>query len=187
MSGFASKLANDAMRRERILACAVAALLLAVLLISHAASGVFAKYSTAASASDAARVALFGHNESVDLSNWVASLKPGDSREIALQVSNANSGGEISEVAQEYDIEVETAGNLPLAYTLMRDGAVIGSFGEKSSAVHTFASDGMAFAPGNSETHAYALVVNWPAEENSVKYADVPDYVQVRINVRQVD
>ena len=187
MSRFANKLANDAMRRERILACAVAALLLVVLLTSHAVSGVFAKYSTAASASDTARVALFGHSESIDLSNWVANLKPGDSREIALRVSNANSGGETSEVAQAYDIEVETAGNLPLAYTLMRDGVPIGSFGEKSSAAHAFASDAMAFAPGNPETHTYALVVNWPAEENSVKYADVPDYAQVRINVRQVD
>ena len=187
MSRFASKLANDAMRRERILACVVAVLLLAVLLTSHVVSGVFAKYSTAASASDTARVTLFGRSESIDLSNWVANLKPGDSREIALQVSNADSGGGISEVAQEYDIEVETAGNLPLTYTLMRNGVSIGSFGEKSSAVHAFASSNMVFAPGNPETHAYTLVANWPAEENGAKYADVPDYAQVRINVRQID
>lgn len=179
---------NDSLRRrESVLASAIAVLLLAVLVTSHAVSGVFAKYTTEGSAMDTARVALFGHSESIDLSGWTADLKPGDTRSIKLEVSNAKSDGTVSEVAQAYDIEVETAGNLPLTYTLACDRQTVGSFDEKATASHTFSSDDMAFKAGVKKSASYTLNVSWPSGKNGSEYADIPDYVQVHISVRQID
>lgn len=181
-------------RRERILAAGLGALLLATLVTSHGVSGALARYATGATSSDTARVALFGHSEKVELSGWVEGIKPGETRTIKLTVSNANATGAVSEVAQAYDIELETAHNLPLAFTLARDGGTgfISSVETTDSTggfhTYTFTSDDMAFAPSAAEdTHTYTLTVRWPAGTNDDGYADIPDFVQASINVRQID
>lgn len=187
----AGSAAAERMRhRERIVACVLGALLLATLVTSHAVSGVFARYATGAASTDTARVAFFGHNETIDLGNWTADLKPGDARTITLEVSNANSAGTVGEVAQGYDITLETAGNLPLTFEL-KDGAgkVVDTFNESSSEpAHTFTSSDMVFeAGGTADAHTYTITVSWPADADSGNYADIPDYVQASINTRQID
>lgn len=178
---------NAGQRGERVLAAALAVLLLAVLLTSHAVGGVMARYTASGASADEARVALFAHDETIDLSNVATSLVPGSSYDVALSVSNANSS-KVSEVAQRYSIEVETSGNLPITYTLLRDGATVGTFSE-SSATHaeTFQTDNMAFAAGVSAMHNYTLRVAWDASANGSRYADISDFLQVNINVTQID
>ena len=183
----------DANKLERGLAAAFTVLLAAVMLTSHAVSGVMARYTTAGSSGDEARVALFGHDESIDLSTWAESMVPGDTRSFVLTVSNVR-GENISEVAQSYDIEVQTAGNLPLKYSLERttsDNKVakdFDSFTESSDKkTNTFSDDGMTFSPGVARLDTYKLTVEWPANENSYTRADIPDFVQININVKQID
>lgn len=190
-----SKLASAyrALPHDRRAVAAIACALIAAVAITLPLVGAtFARYTTQAESPSQARVALFGHDESIDFGNtWAANLKPGDTRTVALSVANAKDGA-VSEVAQTYDIEVETAGNLPLTFTLSKDGAAIAEATGKStstaaSKTHVFETDGMAFSAATAETHDYTLTVAWPSDKDAVSYADMPDYVQVDINVKQTD
>lgn len=152
-------------------------------------SNLYARYATKTSGDDHARVALFGQNESITLpENFINSLVPGDSNEYQITVSNYSSAG-TSEVAQEYDVEVVTAGNLPLVYSLVQeDGTVIGSFkagGSKKE--HSFSAEQMKFGTSKPQSHIYRLKVEWPKNENASKWEEIPDFTEVRINVRQMD
>lgn len=185
--------------RERILAATLTVLLGAVLLTSHAVSGAMAKYTTAGSSSDEARVALFGHSETITfMSTWpgTTGFVPGATSSATLTVTNAKNG-QVSEVAQSYEIEIVTSGNLPLHYELVRkagngkvDDTPIGSFDESSNnASHTFEiTDGSAtFEPGVSREDKYQILVSWPGTKKEASYSNRPDFVQVNINVKQID
>ena len=182
---------NNPRKTESILAVAAVVLLAAVLLTSHAVGGVLARYATASDSADEARVALFGHSESVTFDGWSSSLVPGGTQTLALSVSNAR-GSQASEVSQAYDIELVTSGNLPLTYTVTRasDGAVIGTFTESSSATNqTFSvADGsMSFQAEDARTDEYTVTASWPAGSNKAALANIPDFLQVNINVHQID
>lgn len=184
---------NKTKRIENVLAATLAVLLGAVLLTSHAVSGVMARYTAAGTSSDEARVALFGHDESIVFDdNWAASLKPGDHKTLTLKVSNAKEG-KVSEVAQAYDIELETAGNLPLSFTLADatnvdstfDSPTVGTSG--SFKTYTWKIDGKEFKPGVERTDTYTLSVDWPKDKDDPALANIPDFLQVNINVTQID
>ena len=156
-----------------------------------------ARYAAAGASSDSARVALFGHDETINLDNWAASMKPGDTKTFKLYVAN-HRGAEapVSEVAQSYEIQVVTAGNLPLTYSLKSQTGTskgwtdAGSFDEKTTASKTFSateSDSTTFQPGVQGQAEYELTVTWPADQNKPDYANIPDFLQVNINVKQID
>lgn len=182
--------------RERILAATLTVLLGAVLLTSHAVSGAMARYTTAGSSSDEARVALFGHDEKITFETFRTSLVNGASSSFSLTVSNKSQNGQISEVAQSYDIEIVTAGNLPLTYRLVKKAGVgkptdtvIGSFNTSAtekSHVFTVADDSMTFQPGASREDTYQIQVSWYGDD-SAKWSNIPDFLQVNINVKQID
>lgn len=177
--------------RHRVTPMRVAVcLLVAVLATACVIGGTLARYTSSAESSDSARVAVFGHSELIDISqDWVSGLKPGVSRTYALTVANS-SGGKVSEVAQLYTIALETSGNLPLQFTLSSaDGnTAIGSFTESALATGcTFASDSMGFDASVKGEHRYKLTVTWPAEQDSSALAGVPDFIQIDVNVEQVD
>lgn len=173
----------------------VAAVLLCLVLVSiYLLTNLYARYTAADTGSDSARVALFGSSESVTLdngSNRLAGMVPGDTATYEITVSNAR-GNNVSEVAQSYSIEVETAGNLPLTFALSEKGA--SAIPESPTATstrafptHTFVSDDMHFAAGTAGSKTYKLTVTWPADKTDAKYANVPDFIQVNVNVSQID
>lgn len=182
-------------RREHILAATLAVLLGAVLLTSHAVSGAMAKYTTAGSSSDEARVALFGHSESITFGTFRTSLVSGASSSFNLTVSNANNG-QVSEVAQSYDIEIVTAGNLPLTYKLVEKAGIgkptdttIGSFNASTSEkshIFTVTDGSMTFQPGVSREDTYQIQLSWYGDD-AAKWSNTPDFLQVNINVKQID
>ncbi len=178
-------------KRENILAVTLAVLLAAVLLTSHGVGGVLARYTTAGTSHDEARVAVFGHSESVTFTDWGTTIKPGSTQTLALTISNAR-GAAVSEVSQGYDIELVTAGNLPITYTVTRtsDGAAIGTFTESSaSKSQTFsATDGsMSFSAGAARADTYQITATWDGASNDDALANIPDFLQVNINVKQID
>lgn len=182
-------------RREHILAATLAVLLGAVLLTSHAVSGAMAKYTTAGSSSDEARVALFGHSESITFGTFRTSLVSGASSSFNLTVSNANNG-QVSEVAQSYDIEIVTAGNLPLTYKLVEKAGIgkptdttIGSFNastSEKSRIFTVTDGSMTFQLGVSREDTYQIQLSWYGDD-AAKWSNIPDFLQVNINVKQID
>lgn len=189
---------KQALRRERILAATLTVLLGAVLVTSHAVSGAMAKYTTAATSSDEARVALFGHDEAINFGGtWPGStgFVPGASSSVGLYISNFKDD-EVSEVTQTYEIQVVTSGNLPLRYELHKkdgdgkvDTTVIDSFTESSSTTsHTFKITGSTtFEAGVRSEAKYQILAIWDAAQNSASYSGRPDFAQVNINVKQID
>ena len=187
---------RNGISRERILAATLTVLLGAVLLTSHAVSGAMARYTAAGSSSDEARVALFGHDEKITFETFRTSLVKGTSSSFSLTVSNKSQNGQISEVAQSYDIEIVTAGNLPLTYRLVKKAGVgkptdtdIGSFNASAtekSHVFTVADDSMTFQPGASREDTYQIQVSWYGDDGA-KWSNIPDFLQVNINVKQID
>ena len=167
----------------------IAAVLLCLTVLSvWGTSGLYARYSTATSGSDGARVALWGSSESIQLDSQQLPKQPGQSCTYTLTVSNQRSNGEISEVTQKYHIEVVTAGNLPLDFTLQMDGNEIGKFTETANnKVWTVSKNDMVFQAGVAGNCSYTLTVTWPADQVSAALANVPDYIQVNVCSEQVD
>lgn len=167
----------------------IAAVLLCLTVLSvWGTSGLYARYSTSTSGSDGARVALWGSSESIQLDSQQLPKQPGQSCTYKLTVSNQRSTGEISEVTQKYHIEVVTAGNLPLDFTLQMDGNEIGKFTETANhKVWTVSEDNMVFQAGVARESKYTMTVTWPAGQVSAALANVPDYIQVNVCSEQVD
>lgn len=169
-------------------------LLSLTLLSSWYLGSLYARYTTQSTGEDSARVAVFGQNASVTLAgNVTDTMTPGTSFSYNLTVSNADAD-RISEVAENYSIEVVTAGNLPLQYTLKKADTSENTetdswkFTESSSEkTKTFTGDNMQFAAGKREEHRYILEVQWPEDKNSASLAGIPDFIQVNINVAQAD
>ena len=172
-----------------------AAVLLCLTVVSACGvSGLFARYSTSTSGEDSAQVALFGSSAQVTLDSGLAGrLSPGATAKYTLWVANrrpdSTDDAGVSEVAQGYNVEIVTSGNLPLEFELKaEDGSEIGTFIESESKVsETFSTDKMKFEAGVYALHKYTLAVTWPSDKNSAAWAAVPDYIDVKINVAQID
>ena len=90
-----------------------------------------------------------------------------------------------------------TSGNLPIKYTLEKiDGSGkaditnVGGFTESSSKTSETiaATDGsMTFSSGSKREDTYKITAEWPADQNKPDYANIPDFLQVNINVKQID
>ncbi len=174
--------------KNRSLVLRIAAVLLCLILLSLWMLGdMYARYTADGAGSDGARVSIFGHDESITVPDrLLQGLVPGDSRTYTLKVDNGT-GDKVSEVSQKYSIEVTTAGNLPLIYTLTENGTTVGRFSESDAASHTFTDSSMAFSAAKAGAHTYSLTVSWPGDQNSIDLSGLPDYIQVNINVEQVD
>lgn len=167
----------------------ILAILLCLVLVSFwLMCNMYAKYTSQASGSDSARVAIFGHNESIDIANFPQNWKPGTSYTFKLQISNQKNG-KISEVAQKYDIEVVTQGNLPLVYILKNaGGSQIDKFTETSNEKnYRFTNNSMEFQGGKSAEDKYELIIQWPEDKKNAEFVGIPDSVQIKINVQQID
>lgn len=176
-------------QKERWMIYTLAVLLCMVLASFWLMCNIYARYSSQASGSDEARVALFGHSENIQVpKNWTNSLVPGSTNSYTLQVTNQRENN-ISEITQEYTIEIKTAGNLPLKYTLIDENKKeIGTFsenGQESSKI--FSSDDMKFKAGEAGEHSYTIQVEWPAENNKAGLQGIPDYTMITIQTRQID
>lgn len=165
-----------------------AAVLLCLTVISACATGgLYARYSTGVSFSDHARVALWGCSQSITLDSDRLPKQPGDSCAYTISVSNQQTD-KVSEVGQKYYIEVVTAGNLPLTYTMAKDGVTVGTFTETvQNKVWTVSGADMVFQAGVAGSSTYVMTVTWPAEQSSLAFANVPDYIQVNVCSEQMD
>lgn len=174
---------------QKFILYTAAVLFCMVLVSSWLLTGLYARYTTTVTGSDNARVALFGHSESINLSNDISEkIYPGNSVTYNLTVSNQSEKG-ISEVSQSYNIEVVTAGNLPITYTLKKDAQVIGTAFQETAdkKSNVFATEDMNFQAGKEESVKYTLTAEWPSDKNDSSLAGIPDFITVNINVTQTD
>ena len=179
---------QDSKKIENKVMYVLAVLLCLTLASTWLMSHMYARYATGTTGNDSARVAVFGHSESINVENFPEDWKPGTSYPFKITVSNQKRN-EISEVAQQYNIEVVTQGNLPFVYTLKDSaGNTIDEFTESSSKTSAiFSNDKMKFEAAKSGEDTYTLLIQWPEDQNDSTLAGIPDAVKININVKQID
>lgn len=169
-------------------------LLYLVLVTSVITSVSLAKYASTGEGRAAGLVASFTTGTTLDLEMPVLDmLYPGSKKEIAFVVTNFQ-GEQNSEVPLEYEMQVETTGNLPLKFSLAgtkEEGAsdtLVGPLDNNLRAVGGhFPSAGLE----GKKTHTYTLTVEWPLEQSDginptdPGYSDEIDQVTVRIKTAQ--
>lgn len=167
----------------------VAVYLLALAAVCTLAWGVtYARYRTDVAGNakgTAATMALDVTNGSqkLILSDQLAGMVPGETRTVSFTITNTKDGT-VSQVAQAYDIAIETTNNLPLTYSLAHQGSAAagGAFaaGEAGSLIWTGGR-----LPAAEASHTYTLTVTWPSEKNGTWYMNEIDAVTLRVDAAQ--
>ncbi len=147
-------------------------------------------YATGVDSTDGAHVARYafsvtdGTNVTEQKLDLSAVKQPGDSTSCVFTVTNRDTNG-ICEVTQDYTINVETAGNLPLTYRLSRnDNPAIGYAATTNPALYSH--EEMTLPCGDETSHTYTLTIEWPADEKAEAYANGVASVKLRIRSEQV-
>lgn len=140
--------------------CAALVLMILTMISIHLTSGLYARYTTTATASDSARVAKFDVYVSATYDQLVSILiQPGEDVEKYFAVENK------SEVAVVVKFDVASKySNLPLEFQHLVSGVI---------------------APG--ETKNVPILITWPADENDDKYIGMVDLLEISVRVEQVD
>ncbi len=141
-------------------------------------SGTYAKYVSADSASDSARVASFvfnvsdsaHNNEATHLITLAGISKPGDQETYAFVVKNSR-GSVASEVSEFYSLRVTLNGSIPLIGTLKKEGTDVFTVSTTGTVTNTTSG---SFTPGNAAANSdeYTLTVVWPDASDAQMDAD---------------
>ncbi len=168
-------------------------LLLAVVATMLATTGTMAKYSSQFSASASAQVAAFAGGGTLDFDLDLEDIAPGDTRTVQFTVQNYD-GERNCEVALDYEIAIDTMGNLPLTFTLL--GKKETGDSEKGSQLagpldkELTASGGklpVAVGESSRKQHTYELSISWPKEETNEDYSQEIDFVTVTVTTKQAE
>lgn len=162
-------------------------LLFATIISTCLASGMIAKYCTTTSGIDNVRVAIWDSSLSVSVPNeLLENMKPGDTSTYTFTVSNQKEDGKVCETDQVYDIELSTAGNLPLTIELLENDKIIGSTEDASvnSKITVQATD-MMFKASEVGEHTYTVKAAWNGNKSKI-YASIPDYIEINVHAQQV-
>lgn len=139
--------------------CAALVLLFLTMISIHMTSGLYARYTTTAEASDSARVAKFDVSVSDTRQLVPILIQPGEEVQKFFTVENK------SEVAVNLNFTVSSAySNLPL------------------ECLHLVSAE---VAPG--ATTEVPLLITWPAAEIDDKYIGMVDLLEISVRVEQVD
>lgn len=176
-------------QKEKWIIYTLATLLCLVLASFWLMCNIYARYTSEASGSDEARVALWGSSQSIVLAeSEKLPQKPGDRCVYTLSVSNRNRNNKESEVAQKYYMEVVTAGNLPLSYSISEGNQEIATFNETAQdKIWNIDKADMVFQTGNVDARTYTLTVTWPTDQKNAELAGVPDFIRINIYAEQLD
>lgn len=169
-------------------------LLLAVVVTMLAATDTLAKYSSQFSTSLSAKVAAFAGGGTLDFDLALEDMAPGDTRTVQFTVQNYD-GERDCEVAMDYEIVIDTMGNLPLSFTLL--GKKEAGDGEENSRLagpldqNLTAGGGKLPVAGGEEggrrQHTYELSISWPKEETNEDYSYEIDLVTVTVTTKQAE
>lgn len=156
------------MRQQNIkapIAFRLGLILLCLLLVTvYMMSGIYARYSSTATASSSARVAKFEFGDNLSdqvttLQTNAAELHPGWTQKVSIQITNTG------EVTLTCTVKIENlTNNLPIGAPSPQPVTV---------------------AAGNTETVTVNL--GWSANDNSVEYVGKTDVLRISVSVEQAD
>jgi hypothetical protein len=156
----------------------------------------FSRFSTSITNTGAENINVTGTGPAtpdIVFSTWVidhgaatvslANLAPGDTKTIAIWVSNKNSSGKVSGYNQNVTLELKTTGNLPLSYTLQKEDGTQVVLNHPDT--YRYVSESQAFLANTEETKSYILTVSWPGSSNNHKYSNEIDYIELKLTAVQ--
>lgn len=157
----------------------VAAVLLCLTLFSaYLVSGLYAKYTYTNETNDSARIAKFVFDVSTTANEEVVLdqiTKPGDKQELMFSVKNSKNGSK-SEVAEKGTIATKYMGSMPLIIKLTDGTTEIAVLDAKtiteSNPELSSESSEVTLQAAVETNKTYKLIVEWPSEENDIKYAN---------------
>lgn len=163
-------------------------LLYLALVTSLILSVTLARYSAGVTGTGAATVAaMAGETSYSTLQMPVGGLLPGGTATMTFQVVNFTEDA-VSEVALDYQISVETTGNLPLEFSVYEGEPVEPGTGPEPT-VHTLPYQGEFPLEKGRQTHTYTIAAHWPVsdtgEEKKDGYSQEIDLVSVKVEAKQ--
>lgn len=178
---------------------AIRYLLYLALVTSVVTSVTLARYSSGAAGEATAMVAAFVAGDTLDLDVPLREqLKPGDTQTVDFTVTNFD-GSLDNNLVLEYEIRVETTGNLPLEFTLAGEKANEDGSADTEEKYSRLAvpAEGKPLVwnggrlPGvmssGRKIHSYRLSIHWRDAESDEQYSDEIDKVGVKIITKQIN
>lgn len=117
-------------------------------------------------------------------------MSPGETRTVSFTVTNQDAGT-VSEVPLNYQLQIETTGNLPLQFGLSgektdekdTESRLVGALDEETLC----ATGGTLPSAGGfgACSHSYTLTISWPEEQNTDEYSYEIDRLSVKISTEQ--
>lgn len=165
-------------------------LVYAALVTTLFTSATLAKYASQFGANASVQVAAFAGGGTVDFDVALEGMAPGETRAVQFTVQNYEEDRNC-DVQLEYEIQVETTGNLPLTFRLLgqkqSDDSSAGSLlvGTLDSGLKAAGGQLPVVSKEGKKQHTYELSVTWPPAEANVDYSDEIDMVSLRVTTRQ--
>lgn len=141
----------------------------------------YARYSSSVTGTGTVDVALYTNDATFTIPEDSIPKQPGETRTIDFSVTNTKDN-KTAEVAQTYQLYIETAGNLPLKFELSRDG---GKTWESVASNTITAFNPVPELGLISMTDDWKLKITWNKDENSEKYVNELDYVKIKVKMQQ--
>ncbi len=176
-------------RKINIPMCISMVLLYLIVITAQLLSGMYAVYTSDATASDTGRTAAFvfdmksgTDSEVLDLTNNIK--KPGDKASYKFIVTNSD-GSSRSEVAQKYTIEFKEIGSLPLTYTY-KTTELPAQTATINKSINTVSGQ---LPTGQDSQVEYVVDVVWDESKNDAKYSSGSGIASLKIDVisEQID
>jgi len=174
-------------------------LILAVAVTSLVTTNTLARYSSTFGVNASAGVAAFAGGGTMDFDVPLDNMTPGSTRTMQFTVQNYDEKQDC-EVRLDYEIQVETTGNLPLSFQLLgkkgaddnsADSVLAGPLDSTLKAAGgklPIAAAGDAEAGTNGrKQHIYELSVTWPAGKTDEDYSREIDMVTVTVTTVQAN
>lgn len=158
--------------------------MLIVLIVSLFGIGfTMSRYLNSFSKTGTISIAKYSLNETgtIDL----GMIAPGETLTYNFQVTNKEEG-KISEVGQDYVIQIATTKNLPLIYTLTGiNTSGVGTLADNLDETTLITSVKGSFPHTDEAVHSYTLTVTWPIEKKDSSYLNEVDQVSLNIVATQ--
>ena len=164
-----------------------------LLIVALVSTVTLSRYMSTVAGTGTATVASFvveSDVSSFDLN--LADISPSEAKTFDFKITNFKDDN-VSNVVQEYFIEVKTTGNLPIIYNISTKEGSTGTGTQISQSNNTKLGN-ITFTGGElpyatETTHTYTLTAKWADgdENKSRKYMDEVDAVQVIIHSQQKD
>lgn len=164
--------------------------LFCILLMCSLIAGLsYARFASAVGGTGIAHTAAVEMNTTLDLTEELQGMEPGEKREITFAVNNSKDG-KLSDVVQNYSVSAATTGNLPLTFTLSprtdegQGGAYAGTLTKKDDPP-VWSWSGGSLPHSAKISHTYTLTVEWPAAQLGESLALEIDLVTLTVEAKQ--